>query len=278
MSFDPFAFARAVRDCGGLSYMAKSVAVVSLLSRRNTMTGVCNPSAECIKADTGFKDARTIQKAIAELIGCGFVSVEKIKGKSNAYSLHVPACDAVPTQEVATCDVPTCHVPTSDVGRVPTCDAGTPPTWDVGQINQRNKPKNKKEEKAHRLDIESLPYEWFVDCVDLQPELDAYKLFDEFSDYWANVEGKKGMKLDWRKTWKNYLRNLPTWKHANYVREGGLVWDGKPWRRPVDPDSSLGRYYAMQEDAIKQSKAEDELLAYAETRLKNFGLINHDPF
>lgn len=139
-----------------------------------------------------------------------------------------------------------------------------------------------KEEKAQaklrRLDVETLPYDWFVDCIDLQPELDAYKLFDEFSDYWANEAGKKGMKLDWRKTWKNYLRNLPTWKHANYVREGLPMWDGKPWRRPVDPDSSLGRYYAMQEDAIKQSKAEDELLAYAETRLKNFGLINHDPF
>ena len=338
--FEFLSFLWAVRDNGSLSSSAKAVAVVSLLARRNSSTGSCMPGIECIKADAGFKDERSVHKALKELEAAGIVLIERAKGKPNNYVLiagqqlptknvgtsdvvpakNVPTKNAsqvptknagqvptkneglsskgrskgsrdsvarrldldslpyVPTQEVATCDVPTCHVPTSDVGRVPTCDAGTPPTWDVGQINQRNKPKNKKEEKAHRLDVETLPFEWFVDCVDLQPELDAYKLFDEFCDYWMNVEGKKGMKLDWRRTWKNYLRNLPTWKHANFAREGGLVWDGKPWRRPVDPDSSLGRYYAMQEDAIKQSKAEDELLAYAETRLKNFGLINHDPF
>lgn len=138
--------------------------------------------------------------------------------------------------------------------------------------------KAEKQARARKFDVTTLPYEWFIDAVDICPDLDAYKLFESFSDYWTNVSGAKGKKIDWKRTWRNYLRDLPSWKRENYVREGGLVWDGKPWRRPVDPDSSLGRYYAMQEDAIKQSKAEDELLAYAETRLKNFGLINHDPF
>lgn len=118
--------------------------------------------------------------------------------------------------------------------------------------------------KPHRLDIETLPYEWFVDCVDLQPDLDAYKLFDEFSDFWANEEGKKAMKRDWRRAWKNHLRNLPSWKHENYERKGRYMWDGKPWRRPVDPNSNLARSYADEEYAKTAHLLEDQLMATAE--------------
>lgn len=136
--------------------------------------------------------------------------------------------------------------------------------------------KAEKQARARKFDVTTLPYEWFVDAVDICPDLDAYKLFDAFSDYWTNVSGAKGKKIDWKRTWRNYLRDLPSWKRENYLRDGGLVWDGKPWRRPVDPDSTLGRFYAMQEAAQSASKREEDLLAVAERFAKGMGLTDHD--
>ena len=271
-SFDSFAWIRAVRDCKGLSYLAKAVAVVSLLSRRNSMTGVCNPSNDCIKNDAGFKDVRTVQKAIAELVDNGFLSVEKVKGKSNNFVLHMPSNEEVPTCHVPTCDVP----PTCDVGTPPTCDVGTPPTCHVGRINKGNKQRNKRDCKAHRLDIETLPYEWFVDCVELQPDLDAYKLFDEFVDFWANVDGKKGMKLDWRRAWKNHLRNLPSWKHENYERKGCFMWDGKPWKPEGSDDNQLAPIGQLLKEHAQADADDSDLMSFLGS-LNDLGVIHNDP-
>ena len=101
--FEFLSFLWAVRDNGSLSSSAKAVAVVSLLARRNSSTGSCMPGIECIKADAGFKDERSVHKALKELEAAGIVLIERAKGKPNNYVLI--AGQQLPTKNVGTSDV-----------------------------------------------------------------------------------------------------------------------------------------------------------------------------
>ncbi len=315
--FKPFAFLQAVRDKQELSPSAKAVAVVCLLSRRNHMTGLCNPGIECIKADTGYQDKRTIYRAIDELVAHGVISVRRELGKSNDYVLMAGQDEPVTLNALGASNVGASNVPsTSDVGalnvpgtsNVGASNATRPVTLNdtgVGALNVPLRREERKEEeirketkktteqtdtsdvaiapvsdsvslkakkekaeaKATRFDLEELPFEWFLDAFEIQRELDAYKLFDGFADYWANVPGAKGKKIDWKRTWRNYLRDFPDWKRDNYMREGRPMFNGEPYRVPIDPNGSVAAYKAMEEAARQNAHKEDDLIAFAESRV-----------
>ena len=40
-----------------------------------------------------------------------------------------------------------------------------------------------------------------------KPKVDVYAQTDNFKDYWESVPGAKGVKLDWVKTWRTWIRN-----------------------------------------------------------------------
>lgn len=51
---------------------------------------------------------------------------------------------------------------------------------------------------------------------------------EKFRDYWLSQPGQKGVKLDWHRTWRNWIRNAVTWKKerdARSQRDRSGFWD-----------------------------------------------------
>lgn len=74
----------------------------------------------------------------------------------------------------------------------------------------------KDKSRGTSFTLETLPDDWKDAVEKLAPDLDAKKLFDEFSDYWRAVPGERGRKKDWLATFRNHIRNLPDWKRKNF--------------------------------------------------------------
>ncbi len=153
------------------------------------------------------------------------------------------------------------------VAIAPDVDADASPDLVADAPSSLEAKKGKAEAKATRFDLEELPFDWFLDAFEIQRELDAYKLFEGFGDYWVNVTGNKGKKVDWKRTWRNYLRDFPDWKRDNYLREGRPMFNGEPYRVPIDPNGSVAAYKAMEEAARQNAHKEDDLIAFAESRV-----------
>lgn len=63
-----------------------------------------------------------------------------------------------------------------------------------------------KATKGTRFSLDSIPEEWVLFCKSERQDLDPYKTFVEFKDYWVSVSGSKGVKADWFATWRNWVR------------------------------------------------------------------------
>ena len=74
--------------------------------------------------------------------------------------------------------------------------------------------------RGTQFGLDSMPADWRDYAETTYPDLDSSKLFEEFSDYWKGIPGEKGRKKDWAATWRNHLRNLPTWKHELFAKQG----------------------------------------------------------
>jgi len=67
-----------------------------------------------------------------------------------------------------------------------------------------------------------LPDDWVLSdelrawAVQERPDIDAERTADEFRDYWTAKPGKDALKLDWAKTWHNWVRN----ERGHYARNG----------------------------------------------------------
>lgn len=87
--------------------------------------------------------------------------------------------------------------------------------------------------RGSRFTLEAIPKEWVEDALRIQPAVDAQKVFELFADYWSSVPGKKGVKADWRATWRNWLRRMrPSEVDACRRRAGAPV-------RPTDGASAM---------------------------------------
>ena len=62
---------------------------------------------------------------------------------------------------------------------------------------------------------------------------------DKFKDYWLSVAGSKGVKLDWQRTWKNWMRNSKTPKiivggrHGTSTHSTTGIASGRSGRDPA---------------------------------------------
>ena len=66
----------------------------------------------------------------------------------------------------------------------------------------------KRGTKGSRLSTDFvLPEEWIAFCQQERQDLNPYKVFDGFKDYWVAKAGAQGVKLDWLATWRNWVRN-----------------------------------------------------------------------
>ena len=155
MSFNPFDFLRAIRDDKRLSATDKSVAVLSLLSRRNSESCRCDPSLKTVCSDAGVTDPRTATRALAALEACGYIQVEKARGIRNRYLLTVPA--KALSSNAPTLDVPTSNAPAFDAGEVHTSNVGGVPTSNVCRTTKRTTKELLGGADAHACDSAACP-------------------------------------------------------------------------------------------------------------------------
>lgn len=67
--------------------------------------------------------------------------------------------------------------------------------------------KKRVEARATRLALDSCPDSWVSFCKKERKDLEPVETFDRFCDYWKSVPGARGRKLDWERTWRNWVRN-----------------------------------------------------------------------
>lgn len=60
--------------------------------------------------------------------------------------------------------------------------------------------------RGSRFDLTALPTEWAQDAAKIAPGKNPGAIFDAFGDYWRGIPGQRGVKLDWRGTWRNWVR------------------------------------------------------------------------
>lgn len=60
-------------------------------------------------------------------------------------------------------------------------------------------------DRGTRFDLETLPEDWRAECVARRPDLKPEWAFERFKNYWQAKPGKDGRKVDWRKTWLNWI-------------------------------------------------------------------------
>lgn len=96
------------------------------------------------------------------------------------------------------------------------CDVTETMSRDVSVTSQCDgREEKRREEKKEPIDARAsrLPESWIPDaddvefCVAERPDLDVSSVADQFRDYWVAQPGAKGRKLDWRATWRNWVRN-----------------------------------------------------------------------
>lgn len=178
MSFNPFDFLRAIRDDKRLSATDKSVAVLSLLSRRNSESCRCDPSLKTVCSDAGVTDPRTATRALAALEACGYIQVEKARGIRNRYLLTVPA--KALSSNAPTLDVPTSNAHAFDAGEVHTSNVGGVPTSNVCRTTKRTTKELLGGADVHACDsaacptVEDIPADVFGPDPDISnPPVDA---------------------------------------------------------------------------------------------------------
>jgi uncharacterized protein YdaU (DUF1376 family) len=72
-------------------------------------------------------------------------------------------------------------------------------------INQEPLTIVEKKQRGSRLPTDfEIPDDWVSFCQTERPDLNPYKVFEIFKDYWLSAV--KGTRLDWKATWRNWVR------------------------------------------------------------------------
>jgi len=95
------------------------------------------------------------------------------------------------------------------------------PTNNQEPITNNHKPIVEKKQRGSRLPTDfELPNDWIVFCNQERPDLQPYKVFDNFKDYWMSAP--KGTKLDWSATWRNWVRSQKADKQNELSKTGKI--------------------------------------------------------
>lgn len=173
--------------------------VLLALANHADPDGYCYPSIKRICLYTALSE-RTVQNALRRLEDAGFITAKERIGTSNLYKMHPRTSCTQPPQEV--------H---------PTPAAAAPkPSYN----HQEPSGNSNRARKSHRL-----PPDWNPDDGDLEwarqayPNVEVKDETDRFRDYW--IGNGKSM-VDWRATWRNWIRRSGTFKRST-VRSNDYV-------------------------------------------------------
>ena len=65
--------------------------------------------------------------------------------------------------------------------------------------------RDRTSQKGSRWNGESVPEEWRTWAWE-HSKVDVNLEADKFTDYWVGVSGSRGVKLNWKATWRNWIR------------------------------------------------------------------------
>ncbi len=195
--------------------------VMLALADNSNDQGICWPSLETIARKASVAE-RSARRLIRQLTDRGFLEVEintSGKRKGNIYHLKVgaqPRTESPPSLDL----VP----PRGDSGGKKG-GLRSPPNLKRTTIKKECDSDSSK--KGSRLSENwTLPKPWEEWAVQQSlTEQQVRSQADQFRDYWIGVPGAKGIKLNWKATWRNRIRG---------VLERGTYINGGPSVRP-DP-------------------------------------------
>jgi hypothetical protein len=126
-------------------------------------------------------------------------------------------------------------------------------------------PKRAAIERGTRLPLDwRLPDDWKAYAIEQrkwEPE-EVEKEAASFADYWQAKAGQGAIKLDWRKTWLNWVRNSNR-ADGTFVSVEGRQHTPVEWRdfckERVDKASSMGWAQGLEEWTLKLREAENKL-------------------
>lgn len=165
--------------------------VLLALANHADPDGKCWPSVARLCLYTALSE-RTVQNALRRLEGQGLLHCQERTGTSTMYELHPRSKCTPPPQEV--------H---------PTPAAAAPKP----SMNHQEPTALSKRGRSHRL-----PEGWQPEPHDLEwatqayPNVEVTHETDRFRDYW--IGNGKAM-VDWRATWRNWIRRAATYQRSN---------------------------------------------------------------
>jgi hypothetical protein len=106
--------------------------------------------------------------------------------------------------------------------------------------------------RATRVPDDFMPDEelraWFVE-EKLPAVIDGKREHEKFMDYWLGCPGVRGRKLDWRRTWRNWMREAADRASRNGVRQPGnslVPTSGAPMNyKPSTTDQRIAQGQAL---------------------------------
>lgn len=238
----------------GVDKSTDRLVLLALASKADDNGRNCFPSVDGICAMT-LMNRKTVFAAIARLADRGLLSVRKRDcTNSNEYVLHVDRWtengstengttqkrdnpkkvqqssqkrDNGSTENGTTVVPKTVHDSINTLSTTQSCTQSidAPASDDLFdepvQMVEKQKHKKQTADRGSRLNIEKLPDDWKAFAEAEEPDLDPYRLFDNFKDYWTSVSGAKAIKKDWTATWRNFVRgfkNAEAWKRRPMLK------------------------------------------------------------
>ena len=100
-----------------------------------------------------------------------------------------------------------------------------------GKKVEKPKAKRTTTDRGSRLTITELPDDWKAFAEQEEPDLDPKRLFENFKDYWNGLSGAKAIKMDWKGTWRNFVRsfhNAEDWKRRPMLKRAPVHSPSRP--------------------------------------------------
>lgn len=223
----------------------------------------CYPTISTLQTETGLARA-TLIDALKKLEAIGAISIRRDGGKKSQYQVLEPgewfnfhtSSISIPVQ------FPTKTSSISDT----TGSISEPHYKDKEEPLRRTNKKNNcggaQRARATRLPEDwQLPSDWADWARKARPDLDPVVVGEIFRDCWIAKPGKDGLKLNWRATWRNFVRTqraIPVGLKRDPTeaeRQSAAMKQRADEHIAVKQREEKARKEAEREEAIKQTKA-----------------------
>jgi len=259
--------------------------VLIALANRTDTSGKCFPAQDLIASECGI-EVRTVSDHLKALEADGFISrktqhLGRGNGSRTLYTLHLDllrnasekiagANNAHAINDVCTSDLP--RVTNHQEPSITEAKASVVRTLEQKPNLQKGKGKVRGAARGARLSESWTPTPKdyaFASSHNLTRE-EINREADRFRNYWCSATGPNAIKLDWHRTWQNWLigdygivtkraaRQTSGAKPSGQSRGGGMVAAGlraiseaRGYGQPLPPERDMGTGYDLDGDTLR---------------------------